>query len=88
MSAEIDEYPSLHFQDIRKKQSVADTHTDGRTDNVKTVVCGRKVFFVVFVCVCVGGGGGEYNYQPLGAVDDLMKASGDSSSGGLQHLGT
>ena len=41
MPAEIDEYPSLHFQDIRKKTSVADGHTDGHTDgwtnNVKTV---------------------------------------------------
>ena len=44
VSAEIDEYPSLRFQDIRKKkqqQRVTDGHTDGRTDgrmdNVKTV---------------------------------------------------
>ena len=34
MSAEIDEYPSLRYQDIRKKKtnSVVDGHTDGRTD--------------------------------------------------------
>ena len=40
MSAEIDEYPSLRFQDIRKKSKCHGwTHgrTDGRTDNVKTV---------------------------------------------------
>ena len=30
--AEIDEYPSVRFQDIRKNQSVTDRHTDGRTD--------------------------------------------------------
>ena len=49
VSAEIDEHPSLRFQDIRKKNKVSrtDTRTDGRTDNVKTVypttnkVCGR-----------------------------------------------
>ena len=28
VSAEIDEYSSLRFQDIRKKQSVTDGHTD------------------------------------------------------------
>ena len=48
--AEIDEYPSLSFQDIRKKQNVSDGHKpgrmDGRTDNVISVypiinnVCG------------------------------------------------
>ena len=32
VSAEIDGYPSLRFQDIRKKNSVADGHTDGQTD--------------------------------------------------------
>ena len=42
MSAEIDEYPSLRFQDIRKKPaSLTDTRTDGQTDgqtdNLKTV---------------------------------------------------
>ena len=43
MSAEIDEYPSLRFEDIRKKNKVSrtDGHTDGqtdeRTDNVKTL---------------------------------------------------
>ena len=38
MSAEIDEYPSLRFQDIRKKkQSVMDGRTHGRTDNMKTL---------------------------------------------------
>ena len=30
MSAEIDEYPSLHFQDVRKNQCRGRTH--GRTD--------------------------------------------------------
>ena len=31
--------------------------------------------------------GDSHNYQPRGAVDYLMNsASGDSSSGGLQHL--
>ena len=49
MSAEIDEYLSLRFQDIRKKPKChGRTHgrTDGRTDNVKTIypttnkVCG------------------------------------------------
>ena len=45
MSAEIDEYPSLRFQDIRKKTK-CHGRTHGRTDNVKTVypttnkVCG------------------------------------------------
>ena len=42
VSAEIDEYPSQRFQDIREKPvSRTDTWTDrwtgGRTDNVKTV---------------------------------------------------
>ena len=47
VSAEIDEYSSLRFQDIRKKkQNVTDGRTHGRTDNVKIVypttnkVCG------------------------------------------------
>ena len=46
VSAEIDEYPSLRFQDIRKNQSVTDRHNDGWTDHMKTVypttnkVCG------------------------------------------------
>ena len=45
MSAEIDEYPSLRFQDIRKKPK-CHGRMDGQTDNMKTVypttnkVCG------------------------------------------------
>ena len=35
MSAEIDEYPSLRFQDIRKKNKVSDGHTDGQRENSK-----------------------------------------------------
>ena len=52
VSAEIDEYPSLRFQDIREKKSVTDGHADGRTDNVKTVypttnkVCGGIIKIV------------------------------------------
>ena len=63
MSAENDEYPSLCFQDIRKKPA---SWTDTRTDNVKTVYaptnkdCGG-VCVCVCVCVCVLGGGGAYN---------------------------
>ena len=57
MSAETDEYRSLHFQDIRKKPA---SRTDTRTDNVKTVYPPTK--FALCVCVCggggVGGGGG------------------------------
>ena len=34
VSAEIDEYPSLRFQDIRKNQSVTDGHTDGRENSI------------------------------------------------------
>ena len=30
--AEIDDYPSVRFQDIRKNQSVTDGHTDVLTD--------------------------------------------------------
>ena len=49
ISAETDEYPSLRFQDIKKKSNChgrTDTRADGRTDNVKPVypttnkVCG------------------------------------------------
>ena len=35
VSAEIDEYPSLRFQDIRKKKKVSDGHTDGQHENSK-----------------------------------------------------
>ena len=47
MSAEIDEYPSLRFQDIRKKkQRRGRTHgrTYGRTDNVKTIYTPQTMF--------------------------------------------
>ena len=33
MSAKTDEYPSLHFQDIKKKNSIMDGHTDGQREN-------------------------------------------------------
>ena len=33
VSAEIDEYPSLRFQDIRKINSFEDGHTDGQREN-------------------------------------------------------
>ena len=52
VSAEIDKYPSLRFQGIRKNQSVADVH--GRTENVKTVYPTTKK-----VCRTVSGGGGR-----------------------------
>ena len=51
VSAEIDEYPSLRFQDIRKKKTKCHGRTDGRTDNVKTV-------YLITNKVCGGGGGG------------------------------
>ena len=55
MSAETDEYPSLRFQDIRKNQSVADGHTDERTNGCENTppqsLQGGG-----------GGGGGWYKY--------------------------
>ena len=46
VSAEIDDYPSLRFQDIRKKPvSQTDTRTDGRENSIPPLF------------VCVGGVG-------------------------------
>ena len=56
MSAEIDEYPSLCFQDIRKK-----TKCHGRTDTRSDGQCENSITHHKFVCVCVGGGGGIIN---------------------------
>ena len=56
MSAGNDEYPSLHFQNIRKKTALqTNTRKDGQTDNVKTVYPPQTSF--VCVCVCSGGRG-------------------------------
>ena len=60
MSAEIDEYPSLYFQDIRKKkQSVTDGHmdgrTEGRTDKVKTAKFAGGIMSLVMRKLVFGG---------------------------------
>ena len=58
MSAEIDEYPSLRFQDIRKKPKVTDVHTNGRP----------------YHKVCVGwGGGGIKNSVTFSIVSVLSR---------------
>ena len=60
MSAENDEYPSLPFQDIRKKQRRGRTHgrTNGQTDNVKTVYPPPPQLKFAWG----GGEGGRYKY--------------------------
>ena len=59
MSAEIDEYPSLRFQDIRKKTvSRTDTRTEGRTDGLTNGQRENSIPHLHKQSLRGGGGGG------------------------------
>ena len=60
LSAEIDEYPSLHFQDIRrKKNKVSWTDMDGWMDRCENSIPTTNKVCRGGGCVCGEGGGAQ-----------------------------